>query len=121
MKVTLWLTVREKTITVGESKTWTKTITTGQAPDAGEDVTLWPYEDDPTDGITSRVSRRYWDAEGGIHCILRTLVIDPDGYTQGEIRREIRDRACTLAAWYTDSEHGRPEPGLERGGWRPYL
>lgn len=122
MKVILWLTVQEKKPFLSDSKLWTKTIQTSQAPGPGEEVILWPDEEDndPLQGPHWGVKSRYWDADGVVHCEMRSMVVDADDQTQQLIGQEIRTRRWTFGTWYTDQEDGRPEPRLERGGWRPY-
>lgn len=122
MKLTLWLAVCEKSVHHGNSTLWTKTIQTGQAPGPGEEVVLWPSEEDGdlTDGLQWGVKSRYWDAEGGIHCELRAMVVDADEDAQRVIQQELANQRWTFGTWYTDVEGRRPEPDLERGGWHRY-
>jgi hypothetical protein len=94
----------------GQHTLWAKTVETPLPPAAGERVFAWP------DGPMVEVAERYWNADGSVHCELKTCVVDPDDHEAKQLMSGLWQRQNW--SWWTNYEDGRPEPGLERGGWR---
>lgn len=111
MKVTLWLNVVPH-LPGGNGVLWSRILDTAQAPAATEDLILWSNEEEGAHGGPLwSVYRRYWDADGGIHCELSRVLVDPPEPTH--------HRGNWMRSWYTATD-GDPSVLLEAGGWTRY-
>lgn len=108
MSCTLWLEV-SKGIQNAATELWSRSFP-GE-PLVGEAVTLFPSEDDPEDGPTGDVRRRWWSATGELSVGLRNVVVDPDPDQPVDWRH--------ASSWFTDRDGDLAE-GLRRGGWRTW-
>lgn len=114
MIITMWLQVRAGDLPAGViGDLWYKKVKTGCVPVPGVDqVTLWAYEEDPSDGPQWSIQQRSMDSEGNWIIQLGNMDVDPSGVSI----LAANDRSMP---WQTISD-GDPEEGLRKGGWRKH-
>lgn len=116
--IRLWLSVYEHAAPVGPSELWVKDLATDFAPAVGDELHLWPDEEDgDLGGPAWTVRNRYWDASGLLHLELTYLVKDPTEDMQRVIKNS--SERGYASSWWTDRDE-QPEQSLRRGGWLPY-
>lgn len=126
MQITLYLSVYDADIAPDcQHQLWTRQLETSHAPQLGDEVVLWPgdEEGDPDEGPKWRVRPRWWGSDGSISMELQDIIVDANESAVRLILDTANVRGYARSStWYTGphDEDGRPEPKLERGGWRRF-
>jgi hypothetical protein len=121
MKVILFLSILDGTRPgwIGSGELWAKTVDTGRAPAAGDEVALWNTDEGPD--VLWGVRRDYMDAEGAWYAELTRVVIDPNDEARDFISRDLDG----YRPWHRESDDDSGvrlhlESRLRDSGWRPY-
>jgi hypothetical protein len=104
----------------GGGKLYVRNVPTWFLPLVGDDVMLWPTEEEGDSGPTWEVKRRYWRPSGAVDVELIDMQVDPPE----EIVKELRTTAAPglppyRRTWWTNID-GDPEAQLLAGGWQRY-
>lgn len=112
MIVRLWMMVIERpTLCYSGGPVWCRDLETGQVPDIGDSVVLYPDPDDgPADGPLADVVGRSLAADGLWHVELCRIWIQPSDDIMFSAQRGF------ASIW--DAEDGDPRPGMSSAGWR---
>jgi hypothetical protein len=90
-------------------------LDTPALPGRDDTITLFPHDDDPSDGPTTKPRNRYWHADGTITIDLERMFVDPTE----ERQRNLQGGQSRHRFWWTDNS-GDLGQKLLAGGWRPH-
>lgn len=122
-EITLFLTIEAST-NFGSGRLFHKHIETPFLPRprsegqyAADTVTLFAWEDNPSDGPTCAVKSVWWAADGSVDVDLQPWVIDPSE----QMEKHVGHGAMPLRPWRTDEFDGDDADFVARllaAGWQ---